>query len=214
MVNLEAMNRLLQGDVGSGKTIVGAVALLCAIQSGYQGALMVPTEILAEQHVYNLSELLELLGLKVVLLKSDLPKSARDETLAAIADGSAHVVVGTHALIQEGVEFHQLGLVIIDEQHRFGVMQRATLRDKGDNSGCLGDDSDPHPSDTCPDNLWRPQCVRDRRNAAGAAEDNHKWVREKDRQKLYAQIEKEVQRGRQAYIVYPLVEESEKLGGN
>ena len=131
MADMQAMNRLLQGDVGSGKTIVGAVALLCAIQTGYQGALMVPTEILAEQHTYNLSELLEPLGLKVVLLKSDLAKSERDETLAAIADGSAHVVVGTHALIQEGVEFRQLGLVIIDEQHRFGVMQRATLRDKG-----------------------------------------------------------------------------------
>ena len=211
MANLEAMNRLLQGDVGSGKTIVGAVALLCAIQSGYQGALMVPTEILAEQHVYNLSELLEPLGLKVVLLKSDLPKSARDETLAAIADGSAHVVVGTHALIQEGVEFHQLGLVIIDEQHRFGVMQRATLRDKGTTPDVLVMTATPIPRTLALTIYGDLNVSVIDEMPPGRQKITTKWVREKDRQKLYAQIEKEVQRGRQAYIVYPLVEESEKL---
>ena len=211
MANAEAMNRLLQGDVGSGKTIVGAVALLRAIQSGYQGALMVPTEILAEQHTYNLSELLEPLGLKVVLLKSDLSKTERDEALAAIADGSAHVVVGTHALIQEGVEFHQLGLVIIDEQHRFGVMQRATLRDKGTTPDVLVMTATPIPRTLALTIYGDLNVSVIDEMPPGRQKITTRWVREKDREKLYAQIEKEVQRGRQAYIVYPLVEESEKL---
>ena len=211
MTKLEAMNRLLQGDVGSGKTIVGAVALLCAIQSGYQGALMVPTEILAEQHTYNLSELLEPLGLKVVLLKSDLSKSERDEALAAIADGSAHVVVGTHALIQEGVEFHQLGLVIIDEQHRFGVMQRATLRDKGTTPDVLVMTATPIPRTLALTVYGDLNVSVIDEMPPGRQKITTRWVKEKDREKLYAQIEKQIQRGRQAYIVYPLVEESEKL---
>ena len=211
MANAQAMNRLLQGDVGSGKTIVGAVALLCAIQSGYQGALMVPTEILAEQHVYNLSELLEPLGLKVVLLKSDLSKTERDEALTAIADGSAHVVVGTHALIQEGVEFHQLGLVIIDEQHRFGVMQRATLRDKGTTPDVLVMTATPIPRTLALTIYGDLNVSVIDELPPGRQKITTRWVKEKDREKLYAQIEKEVQRGRQAYIVYPLVEESEKL---
>ena len=211
MANAEAMNRLLQGDVGSGKTIVGAVALLCAIQSGYQGALMVPTEILAEQHTYNLSELLEPLGLKVILLKSDLSKTERDEALAAIADGSAHIVVGTHALIQEEVEFHQLGLVIIDEQHRFGVMQRATLRDKGTTPDVLVMTATPIPRTLALTIYGDLNVSVIDELPPGRQKITTRWVREKDREKLYAQIEKEVQRGRQAYIVYPLVEESEKL---
>ena len=211
MADAQAMNRLLQGDVGSGKTIVGAVALLCAIQSGYQGALMVPTEILAEQHTYNLSELLEPLGLKVVLLKSDLSKSERDEALAAIADGSAHVVVGTHALIQEGVEFHQLGLVIIDEQHRFGVMQRATLRDKGTTPDVLVMTATPIPRTLALTVYGDLNVSVIDELPPGRQKITTRWVREKDREKLYAQMEKEVQRGRQVYIVYPLVEESEKL---
>ena len=211
MANAQAMNRLLQGDVGSGKTIVGAVALLYAIQSGYQGALMVPTEILAEQHTYNLSELLEPLGLKVVLLKSDLSKAERDEALAAIADGSAHIVVGTHALIQEGVDFHQLGLVIIDEQHRFGVMQRATLRDKGTTPDVLVMTATPIPRTLALTIYGDLNVSVIDEMPPGRQKITTRWVREKDREKLYVQIEKEVQRGRQAYIVYPLVEESEKL---
>ncbi len=211
MANGQAMNRLLQGDVGSGKTIVGVVATLCAIQSGYQGALMVPTEILAEQHTYNLSELLEPLGLKVVLLKSDLPKSERDEALAAIADGSAHVVVGTHALIQEGVAFHRLGLVIIDEQHRFGVMQRATLRDKGTTPDVLVMTATPIPRTLALTIYGDLNVSVIDELPPGRQKITTRWVKEADREKLYAQIEKEIQRGRQAYIVYPLVEESEKL---
>jgi ATP-dependent DNA helicase RecG len=211
MANGQAMNRLLQGDVGSGKTIVGVVAALCAIQSGYQGALMVPTEILAEQHTYNLSELLEPLGLKVVLLKSDLPKAERDEALAAIADGSAHIVVGTHALIQEGVEFHQLGLVIIDEQHRFGVMQRATLRDKGNTPDVLVMTATPIPRTLALTVYGDLNVSVIDEMPPGRQTITTRWVKEDGREKLYEQIEQAVRRGRQAYIVYPLVEESEKL---
>ena len=229
------MNRLIQGDVGSGKTVVAAMALLRAIENGYQGALMVPTEILAEQHYYNLSEMLEHLhkgtsqedgeSINVVLLKSDLPKAERDEALAAIADGSADLIVGTQALIQEGVDFHKLGLVIIDEQHRFGVMQRATLRNKARSGN--GDQKQPTAAPPAPDVLVMTATPIPRTLALtlygdlnvsvidemppGRQTIKTYWIKEKDREKLYANLRKEIQRGRQAYVVYPLVEESEKL---
>ena len=244
------MNRLIQGDVGSGKTVVAAMALLCAIENGYQGALMVPTEILAEQHYYNLSEMLKDLrkntdqtgaeNINVVLLKSDLPKIEREEALAAIADGTADLIVGTQALIQEGVDFHKLGLVIIDEQHRFGVMQRATLRNKARSAVARHhDDRDrvtteadgtqkqgaaPPPA---PDVLVMTATPIPRTLALtlygdlnvsvidemppGRQTIKTHWIREKEREKLYSTVRQEIQRGRQAYIVYPLVEESEKL---
>ena len=211
MEDAHPMNRLLQGDVGSGKTIVAAMSLLCAIQSGYQGALMVPTEILAEQHAYNFSELLKPIGLNVVLLKGDMSKSEREAVLGDIADGPAHIVVGTHALIQEGVDFHRLGLVIIDEQHRFGVMQRAILRDKGMTPDVLVMTATPIPRTLAMTvygdlNVSVIDEMPPDRQTVGT-----KWVREGERNELYRGIEKTVQRGRQAYIVYPLVEESEKL---
>ncbi len=231
----KVMNRLIQGDVGSGKTVVAALALLCAIENGYQGALMVPTEILAEQHYYNLSEMFEQLHpdttenggreIKVVLLKSDLPKAAREEALSAIADGSADLVVGTQALIQEGVDFHSLGLVIIDEQHRFGVMQRATLRNKAKSgNGGQKQDTDAAPA---PDVLVMTATPIPRTLALtlygdlnvsvidemppGRQTIKTHWIEERDRGELYGNLRKEIQRGRQAYIVYPLVEESEKM---
>ena len=231
----KVMNRLIQGDVGSGKTVVAAMALLCAIENGYQGALMVPTEILAEQHYYNLSEMFEQLRpdttqsggekIKVVLLKSDLPKVEREEALSAIADGSANLVVGTQALIQEGVDFHSLGLVIIDEQHRFGVMQRATLRNKaksGDSSQKQGTHAAPAPDVLVMTATPIPRTlaltlygdlnvsVIDEMPPGRQTIKTH-WIKERDREKLYGNLRKEVQRGRQAYIVYPLVEESEKM---
>ncbi len=229
------MNRLIQGDVGSGKTVVAAMALLCAIENGYQGALMVPTEILAEQHHYNLSEMLQHLRrdgvpedegkINVVLLKSDLPKAEREETLEAIANGTADLIVGTQALIQEGVDFHKLGLVIVDEQHRFGVMQRATLRNKAYSAT----DAQKHldAAAPSPDVLVMTATPIPRTLALTLYGDLNvsvidelppgrqviktHWIREKDREKLYTTVRKEIQRGRQAYIVYPLVEESEKL---
>ena len=211
MASTQAMNRLIQGDVGSGKTVVAGMAMLCAIQSGYQSAMMAPTEILAEQHTYNLSEVLRPLGLKVVLLKGDQSKTERDAALSAIADGSAHVIVGTHALIQEGVAFHKLGLVIIDEQHRFGVMQRATLRDKGLTPDVLVMTATPIPRTLALTVYGDLNVSVIDEMPPGRKPITTRWVKEEDREKLYAQIEKQVQRGRQAYIVYPLVEESEKL---
>ena len=244
------MNRLIQGDVGSGKTVVAAMALLCAIENGYQGALMVPTEILAEQHSYNLSEMLKDLrksagqtgaeNINVVLLKSDLPKPAREEALAAIADGTADLIVGTQALIQEGVDFHKLGLVIIDEQHRFGVMQRATLRNKAQSANGTQaearhrDDRDRVTSEKqgaapppAPDVLVMTATPIPRTLALtlygdlnvsvidemppGRQTIKTYWIKEREREKLYNTVRKEIQRGRQAYVVYPLVEESEKL---
>ncbi|MYC74686.1 ATP-dependent DNA helicase RecG [Candidatus Poribacteria bacterium] len=229
------MNRLIQGDVGSGKTVVAAMALLCAIENGYQGVLMVPTEILAEQHYYNLSEMLTGLhkgatqagneNINVVLLKSDLPRSEREEALAAIAEGTADLIVGTQALIQEGVDFHRLGLVIIDEQHRFGVMQRATLRNKAQAANETQKRRATAPP--TPDVLVMTATPIPRTLALtlygdlnvsvidemppGRQTIKTYWIREKEREKLYSTVRKEIQRGRQAYVVYPLVEESEKL---
>ncbi len=224
MQSPRVMNRLIQGDVGSGKTAVAAMALLCAIENGYQGALMVPTEILAEQHYHNLSTLLTPLSVKVVLLKSDLPKSEREETLTAITDGSANLIIGTQALIQEGVDFHKLGLVIIDEQHRFGVMQRATLRGKAKSSASQENDAEAQLS---PDVLVMTATPIPRTLSLtiygdlnvsvidemppGRQKIETQWIKEKDRTEFYAKLEKEVHRGKQAYVVYPLVEESEKL---
>ena len=211
MQSSKVMNRLLQGDVGSGKTVVAAMALLVAIQNGYQGALMVPTEILAEQHYNTLSELLTPLGLNVVLLKSDLPKASREAALTAIADGTAHLIVGTQALIQDGVDFHKLGLAITDEQHRFGVMQRATLRHKGQMPDVLVMTATPIPR-TLSLTLYGDLnlSVIDEL-PPGRKKIETTWVKENERQKLYAKLEREVRRGKQAYLVYPLVEESEKL---
>ena len=195
------------------------MALLCAIQNGYQGALMVPTEILAEQHYNNLSALFAPFDVNVVLLKSDLPKAERELALAAIADGTANLIVGTQALIQEGVDFHKLGLIIIDEQHRFGVMQRATLRGKAQDalaSAQLPPDVLVMTATPIPRTLSLTiygdlnMSVIDEM-PPGRQKIETRWIKEKDSEQLYAKLEREVRRGKQAYIVYPLVEESEKL---
>src|SRR3990170_3574963 len=125
------MNRLIQGDVGSGKTVVAFIAGLIAIENHYQSAIMAPTEILAEQHYLNIHKYAEGLGIKTVLLTSSLAKTERNTALAGIKSNDISLAIGTHALIQEDVEFSKLGLVIIDEQHRFGVIQRAMLKNKG-----------------------------------------------------------------------------------
>ena len=211
MQSPKVMNRLLQGDVGSGKTVVAAMALLGAIQNGYQGALMVPTEILAEQHYNNLSSLLTPLGLNVVLLKSDLRASARAAALAAIADGTAHLIVGTQALIQAGVGFHKLGIAIIDEQHRFGVMQRATLRYKGQLPDVLVMTATPIPRSLSLTIYGDLNISVIDELPPGRQKIETTWVKENERERLYAKLEREVRKGKQVYIVYPLVEASEKL---
>lgn len=131
------MNRLLQGDVGSGKTVVAAIGLYAAVTAGFQGALMAPTEILAEQHAENLYAWFEPIGVRVALLSGSTKAKARREILERLANGGIDILIGTHALIQPDVEFKQLGFVITDEQHRFGVEQRRILRDKGQNPDVL-----------------------------------------------------------------------------
>src|SRR5439155_7768584 len=131
------MHRLLQGDVGSGKTIVAALAVLTAVESGHQAAVMAPTEILAEQHFMTFRQLLEPLGVPVTLLTSSLKPRERAVRRAALAGGEIGCIVGTHALVQAAVEFRRLGLVVLDEQHRFGVAQRARLKAKGEHPDVL-----------------------------------------------------------------------------
>ena len=165
------MNRLLQGDVGSGKTVVAAMAALVAAAAGCQTAVMAPTELLAEQHFASFERWLAPLGVEVAALIGAQPARARAATLAAVADGRAAVVVGTHALFQESVEFRQLALVIVDEQHRFGVEQRRRLKQKGDGRRARAapahHDGDADPAHARDDGLCGSRLLRDRRAAAG-----------------------------------------------
>jgi ATP-dependent DNA helicase RecG len=205
------MNRLLQGDVGSGKTIVAVFAMLLALESGRQAALMAPTEILAEQHARTIRALLAPLGLDVTLLTGRLPAAEKRAAQDAIATGTARIVVGTHALIQEAVTFANLGLAITDEQHRFGVKQRLALAAHGAGIDVLVMSATPIPrslaltvyGDLDLSVLDELPPHRRRVRTAVRAEDR--------RAAVHDFIRGEVAQGRQAYIVYPLVEESEKL---
>ncbi|RRR66114.1 MAG: ATP-dependent DNA helicase RecG [Candidatus Viridilinea halotolerans] len=256
MAHPKPMARLLQGDVGSGKTVVAAAALLQTIGNGFQGALMAPTEILAEQHYKGLKQLLgrvavprsttqtddeqawqaqidpeeaarlaemkailgmsaaddmEGQGVRVALLTGSLGARERRRVLEGIAKGDVDLVVGTHALITDSVRFHSLGLVVVDEQHRFGVEQRQRLRDKGFNPHLLVMTATPIPRtltmtiygdlDTSLLDELPPgrQAIRTR------------WVRKRDRDKAYRHVRREVEKGRQAFVICPLVEESEKV---
>ncbi len=203
------MNRLLQGDVGSGKTVVAVAAVLMAIDSGCQAAFLAPTEILAEQHFRTLSAWLEPLGLYVGLLTGSTPAPVRRSTLEGIAQGSIAVAVGTHAVIQEGVAFERLGLCIVDEQHRFGVMQRAALYSKGDRPHILLMSATPIPRSlalTVYGDL-DVTVIRDRPPGRQEVETRLLW--EKRRSELHDLMRREIAAGRQVYMVYPLVEESE-----
>ena len=205
------MNRLLQGDVGSGKTIVALLALLVAIDNGLQGAFMAPTEILAEQHAQTLRRLLGDLPVRVELLVGGLRKKARRELLEAVEGGEVHILVGTHAIFQKGVEFERLGLVVIDEQHRFGVKQRGELMSKGDAPHTLIMSATPIPR-TLTMTLYGDLDV----SVIDELPANRKPVRtairfESQIDGVWEFIRSEVAAGRQAYVVYPLVEKSEKL---
>jgi ATP-dependent DNA helicase RecG len=205
------MHRLLQGDVGSGKTIVAALAVLTAVEAGYQAAVMAPTEILAEQHLMTFRQLLEPLGVAVSLLTSSLTPRERAARRAALAAGEIPFVVGTHALVQEGVEYRRLGLAVVDEQHRFGVAQRARLREKGDNPHLLVMTATPIPR-TLALTIYGDLEVSvidelppGRRPIATHARTEAK------RREIYKFLRDEIAAGRQVYVVYPLVEESEAL---
>jgi ATP-dependent DNA helicase RecG len=207
----EPMNRLLQGDVGSGKTIVALIAALVAMENGLQVAFMAPTEILAEQHFINIRRLLEHSRFRVALLTGATPARKRREAQAEIAGGSVHLVVGTHALIEDPVAFRELGLVIIDEQHRFGVMQRAALRAKGLHPDVLVMTATPIPR-TLALTAYGDLDTSIMREMPPGRRPIRTTVRpEERREEIYELMRRQLDEGRQAYVIYPLVEESEKI---
>jgi len=205
------MHRLLQGDVGSGKTVVAALAVLTAVEAGYQAAVMAPTEILAEQHFMTFRQLLAPLGVGVSLLTSSLAPRERAARRAALAAGELAVVVGTHALVQEGVAFRRLGLAVVDEQHRFGVAQRARLREKGEHPDLLVMTATPIPR-TLALTLYGDLdvSVLDELPPGRRPVATHERTEGK-RREIYKFLRDQIAEGRQVYVVYPLVEESEAL---
>ncbi|HEX8188696.1 MAG TPA: ATP-dependent DNA helicase RecG [Pyrinomonadaceae bacterium] len=205
------MNRLLQGDVGSGKTAVALLAMLAAMENGYQSALMAPTEILAEQHARNVKRMLAETPFRVELLTGSLKAAEKRRLQKDLAAGEVHAAVGTHALIQEAVEFSKLGLVVIDEQHRFGVLQRAALRERGFNPDVLVMTATPIPRSLAMTVYGDLDVSVIDELPPGRTPIKTVVVGEDKRAGVYKGIEREVRAGRQAYVVYPLVEESEKM---
>ena len=205
------MNRLLQGDVGSGKTIVALLAALVAMENGLQVAFMSPTEILAEQHYANVARVLARSRFATALLTGTLPAGTRREVASRIANGASQLVVGTHALVQGAVSFRALGLAIIDEQHRFGVLQRATLRDKGLDPDVLVMTATPIPRTLALTAYGDLDTSEIRERPPGRRPVRTTVLSESRRARAYERIRSELQAGRQAFVVYPLVEESEKL---
>ena len=207
------MNRLLQGDVGSGKTIVALIAMIAAMENGYQTALMAPTEILAEQHALNIKRLLARTPYRVELLTGSLRAAEKRRLQVSLAAGEIHAAIGTHALVQESVSFSRLGLVVIDEQHRFGVLQRAELRARGFNPDVLVMTATPIPRSLAMtvygdldvsviDEMPPGRTPVETRVFADNADDRHE---------VKQLLARELKAGRQIYVVYPLVEESEKI---
>jgi ATP-dependent DNA helicase RecG len=211
MAKATPMHRLLQGDVGCGKTVVSMAAMIVACESGYQAAIMAPTEILAEQHFRNISGWADAAGLRTVILTGSLKAADRKKAYDLIGRGEVDIIVGTHALIQEGVIFHRLGLAIVDEQHRFGVMQRALLRGKGVHPHVLVMTATPIPR-TLALTVYGDLDV----SVIDEMPPGKKPVRtrifyEKERERVYEIIRKEMRKGNQVFVVYPLVEASEKV---
>ena len=204
------MHRLVQGDVGSGKTIVALMAALLAVENEYQVAIMAPTEILAEQHYLNLHRYCDELGIKVCLLTSALKGKAKKTVMEEIASGSVQIVIGTNAVIQEKVDFFRLGLGIIDEQHRFGVIQRGAMKKKGQNPDILVMTATPIPRTLAMTVFGDLSLSVIDELPPGRTPVLTKVCSEAQRQQVYRIIREEVRKGRQAYIIYPLVEESEK----
>ncbi len=206
------MNRLIQGDVGSGKTLVAVASIVTAVRGGYQAAMMAPTEILAEQHFATIEKLMSRLGVKVVLLVGRQTKKEKDKTLKLIEEGTAQLIIGTHALIQEGVSFKNLGFIVIDEQHRFGVMQRGALRQKSmRNPDVLVMTATPIPRSltlTLYGDL--DLSVIDELPPGRKPIKTH-WKLHSERDLVYQGVKKLLLEGAQVYIVCPLVSESEKM---
>ena len=205
------MNRLLQGDVGSGKTIVALHAMLVACGDGYQAALMAPTEILAEQHVLTIQPYLESLDVSVALLTGGMSQKERAGVLERVAEGDVQLIVGTHALLEQNVQFAKLGVVVVDEQHKFGVLQRGKLREKALHPDVLVMTATPIPRTLAMTVYGDLDVSVIDGLPAGRKPIQTRVFRYNARHKAYELVRKEVNAGRQAYIVYPLVEESEKV---
>jgi ATP-dependent DNA helicase RecG len=211
MQRVQPMNRLLQGDVGAGKTIVALLAALVAMENGLQVAFMAPTEILAEQHFMNISRLLQASRFRVALLTGSTASAARREQLAQVESGAIHLVVGTHALVQGDVRFKQLGLAVIDEQHRFGVLQRAMLRTKGLHPDVLVMTATPIPRTLALTVYGDLDVSMIRELPAGRVPIKTLAKPESRRDEVYAFVRGQLDAGRQTYVIYPLVEESAKV---
>jgi len=211
MQQAQPMNRLLQGDVGAGKTIVALLAALVAMENGLQVAFMAPTEILAEQHFMNISRLLQASAFRVALLTGSIGAGARRERLAEVESGAIQLVVGTHALVQGDVNFRRLGLVVIDEQHRFGVLQRATLRTKGLHPDVLVMTATPIPRTLALTVYGDLDVSMIRELPAGRVPVKTVAKPESRRDDVYAFVRGQLDAGRQMYVIYPLVEESAKV---
>ena len=203
------MARLLQGDVGSGKTVVATIMLLAGVENGYQGALMAPTEILAQQHYNNLLQWLTPMGISVGLFLGSQGKKVREKFRTDLRNGQMNIAVGTHALIQEGVDFNNLGAIVVDEQHRFGVKQRNVLKKKSQNPQILTMTATPIPRTLALtvhgdlDLTIIDELPKGRKPIKTSLVTSHRGV--------YELIRQEIEAGRQAYVVYPLIEESETL---
>jgi len=211
MTSSKPMGRLLQGDVGSGKTVVALLAAARAVDAGYQAAVMAPIEVLAEQHRAVFERLAGPHGVRIVRLTGSMKKSERDAALRAAASGEAQIVVGTQALIQEGVEFHDLGFVVVDEQHRFGVFQRADLKSKGRTPDVLAMTATPIPRTLYLTKAADLSLSFLHSRPAGRGPVVTRVTGEENREKVYDVLAREVGKGRQVFVVYPLVEESEKV---
>ena len=209
-----SMNRLLQGDVGSGKTLVAAAAIWACIRAGYQAALLAPTEILASQHAENLNHLLSPFGMRVALLTGGMKAAARRTTLAAIRDDEADLIVGTHAILSEGVEFARLGLAVVDEQHRFGVRQRGLLTEKAANPHLLVMSATPIPR-TLGLLMYGDLDISILDELPpGRKPVKTRCITGKKRADLYGFLDREIDSGRQVYIVCPAIEDAGGSGLN
>lgn len=205
------MNRLLQGDVGSGKTIVCILFTLLAVRSGHQAAIMAPTEVLAEQHYYNFCRILDRFGVKTGLLIGATPKNEKQALKTLLESGELNVIVGTHALIQEDVNFSSLAFAVVDEQHKFGVIQRATLKEKGQGTDFLFTTATPIPRSLCLSVYGELDISTIGEMPPGRQPVNTIWATEAEKERVYGFVEKEIRDGGQTFIICPIIEESEKL---
>ena len=208
------MSRLLQGDVGSGKTVIAIASLLYNVEQGFQGALMVPTEVLAEQHYQNLIQNLNFLDISVEILTGNTSQKKRKKLLTDLVNGQINILVGTHALFEEKVIFNSLGMVVIDEQHRFGVGQRNKLLKKGENTNLLSMTATPIPRTLALSIYGDLDVSQITELPPGRIPVKTQIIRQKELTELFTNVQKEIYSGRQAYVVLPLIEDSEKLNLN